>query len=152
MAFFHANSSAVINCGGAKTPILDVETGLSKLDYISEASVLPVKDPKKGNRVAALVRTRLNQSQLTLQVLRNDLASHLPAFQLPTVLRVLCDYEQIPRTISGKVARQEAKDRYFPQNAVDPCLEDLPQEVQVDNFGPDTEFRSRRMWDTGGVQ
>ncbi|KAJ6000799.1 hypothetical protein N7481_001208 [Penicillium waksmanii] len=142
----------IINCAGVKTPILDVETGLSKLEYISEACVLPVKDPKTGNRVAALVRTRLDRSQLTLQVLRKDLASHLPAFQLPTVLRVLGDQEHIPRTISGKVARQEANTLYFPQNAVDPSLENLPQEVQLDNFDPKAQLRSRRMWDTGGVQ
>ncbi|KAL1862314.1 hypothetical protein Plec18167_000898 [Paecilomyces lecythidis] len=141
-----------INCDGAKTPILDVETALSRLHYITEAAVLPVIDPKRGNRVAALVRVRSDQTQLTLQALREDLASYLPAFQLPTVLRVLSDQEEFPRTVSGKLARQEAKDRYFPQKGTDPSLQDLPQDVQVDNFDPAIRARSRRMWDTGGVQ
>ncbi|KAB8227114.1 class I adenylate-forming enzyme family protein [Aspergillus alliaceus] len=145
-------STDIINCNSAKIYILTVETALSTLPYISEAYVLPVADPKTGSRVAALVRCRTGQKpKLTLQSLRNDLSSPLPVFQLPTVLRILGEGEEVPRTVSGKVIRGAAKELFFPQKA-DPSLDDLPSQVQVCDFRLDTDLRPRRMWDKGGVQ
>ncbi|KAE8347278.1 hypothetical protein BDV24DRAFT_157575 [Aspergillus arachidicola] len=145
-------STDIINCCSVKIPILHVEAALSRLPYISESHVLPVADPRTGSRVAALVRCREeHKSNLTLHSLRKDLCSYLPLVQLPTVLRILCDGEEVPRTISDKVIRGEAKQMFFPQKA-DPSLSDLPTQVQFCDFKLDTDLRPLKMWDSGGVQ
>ncbi|OGM50585.1 hypothetical protein ABOM_000776 [Aspergillus bombycis] len=145
-------STDIINCNSCKIPILLVEAALSRLPYISEAHVLPVADPRTGSRVAALVRCRAeNRPKLTLHSLREDLSSYLPLVQLPTVLRVLGEGEEVPRTVSSKVIRGEAKQIFFPQKA-DPSLCDLPALVQVCDVKLGTDLRPRRMWDSGGVQ
>ncbi|KAK6813822.1 hypothetical protein RU639_010181 [Aspergillus parasiticus] len=145
-------STDIINCSSVKIPVLHVEAALSRLPYISEAHVLPVADPRTGSRVAALVRCREeHMSSLTLHSLREDLCSYLPLVQLPTVLRVLCEGEEVPRTVSDKMIRGEAKQMFFPQKA-DPSLSDLPTQVQFCDFKLDTDLRPRKMWDSGGVQ
>ncbi|KJK61671.1 AMP-binding enzyme [Aspergillus parasiticus SU-1] len=145
-------STDIINCSSVKIPVLHVEAALSRLPYISEAHVLPVADPRTGSRVAALVRCREeHMSNLTLHSLREDLCSYLPLVQLPTVLRVLYEGEEVPRTVSDKMIRGEAKQMFFPQKA-DPSLSDLPTQVQFCDFKLDTDLRPRKMWDSGGVQ
>lgn len=148
----HTNRPPVINCSSVKIPILHVEAALSRLLYISKAHVLPVADPRTGSRVAALVRCREeHKSNLTLQSLREDLCSYLPLVQLPTVLRILCEGEEVPRTISDKVIRGEAKQMFFTQKAY-PSSGDLPTQVQFCDIKLNTDLRPRKMWDSGGVQ
>ncbi|KAE8382716.1 acetyl-CoA synthetase-like protein [Aspergillus bertholletiae] len=145
-------STDFISCNSIKIPILHVENALSLLPYLSEAHVLPVTDPKTGSRVAALVRCRNGQkSNLTLHSLREDLSPYLSLVQLPTVLRVLVDGEEVPRTVSNKVIRRETKQIFFPQTA-DPSLSELPTQVQWCDFKLDTDLRPQKMWDSGGVQ
>jgi len=90
-----------------KVPRGQVEAALIGLPYVAEGYILPVPDPQCDTRTAALV---------DLQTIRNDLATNpgLPAYQLPTVLRILSEHENVPRTWSDKTAMMKAVQEFFP--------------------------------------
>ncbi|PLB49961.1 acetyl-CoA synthetase-like protein [Aspergillus steynii IBT 23096] len=119
-----------------KVSILEVETAIQDLPYVTEGYILAVADTASRYRVAALLRVKNNrfpdgsQGSPTLATLRQDLATKLELYKLPTVLRILRDKEVIPLTSSGKVKRHEATRAYFPQS-VDRDMTTLPTEVEV---------------------
>lgn len=137
-----------------------------ELPYISEAYVLPVRDVEIYHHVAALVRfqppavnSALNGStpqspkELTLQALRADLsAMQVARYKLPTLLRVLDEGEEVPRTNSEKIKRDDVVNMYFPQSD-DWKVEDLPEKVQVWDLQKDeSEPKVVRSWDWSGLQ
>jgi len=96
-----------------KVPRGQVEAALIGLPY--------VPDPQCDTRTAALVRLHKNDQEIDhdnvdLQTIRNDLATNpgLPAYQLPTVLRILSEHENVPRTWSDKTAMMKAVQEFFP--------------------------------------
>lgn len=134
--------AAVIRCRGLFIPILEVEEQLLNLSYISEAYVVPVLNVfGGGQQVAAVIRLRKNCTSavlnedsgaaltLSLHQLRLDLSVHLAEFKLPTLLRILTDEEDIPRSQAGKTLPKEIVYRFFPQ-PVEGSLEGLPTDVQ----------------------
>ncbi|KAJ6078000.1 uncharacterized protein N7446_000936 [Penicillium canescens] len=126
---------------GYKVMTHEVEARMAVLPYISEACVLAVpvaNDAFTTERVGALVR--LQSSHLpsngpcwdcrsTLERLRADLSRDLAFHMLPTVLCLLHDSEQIPRTVSEKFNRRDAVERYFKPGSFD-----LPQDIKVWDF------------------
>lgn len=142
-------------------PILQVETYLLQLPFISEGCILPVSDTESGERVAALVRFRApeqphtmagtNESQTPgkthLQTLRSHLATALPIFMLPTVLRILRDGEEIPRTVSLKVIRRKAAELYFPLSV----SWELPTDVEVWDVVKSLDGPPLKAWDWAGL-
>lgn len=117
----------------------EVEACMALLPYISEACVLAVPvadDAFTAERVGALVRLRpshLTPSHglcwdcpSTLEKLRADLSRDLASHMLPTVLHLLHDGEHIPKTVSEKINRREAVERYFKQGSFD-----LPQDIKL---------------------
>ncbi|KAJ5711002.1 hypothetical protein N7488_005158 [Penicillium malachiteum] len=125
---------------GLRVPIIEVEESLLALPCISEAYVVPILDVfAGGSQVAAVVRLRRDHltnntaaSSLSLQTLRAQLSSSLPDFKLPTLLRILTDGEDIPRSQAGKPAPRDIASKFFPQ-PVEGVLKGLPDDVQFCN-------------------
>lgn len=108
-----------------------------------EAYILPVQDLVTGQRVAAILRSRLpflnvhgssevSGDVLTFQRLRADLHSNgISKDKLPTILRVLSDDEKMPVSpTTFKPLKREASKLFFPQSK-EGLVETLPPEVQV---------------------
>ncbi|KAF7171753.1 hypothetical protein CNMCM5623_004045 [Aspergillus felis] len=151
-------STDFIRTQGLKVPILEVENRLMELPWIAEGCALPVTDNQLGQRVAVLVRLRSHaeqslcmdrvaverrQAKSYLPLLRHQLGATLPAFMLPTALRILVDGEEIPRTPSLKPIRAKAVKQYFPQS------DDwsLPDDIEVCGPWEHLTSRSPRAWD-----
>jgi malonyl-CoA/methylmalonyl-CoA synthetase len=96
--------------------------------------VVPVHDEEYGQRVAAMVTLREDQTEytidgssgskkLTVDDLRRDLSTKMASYKMPTLLRVA--EGDIPKTASGKVVKKQLGPIYFPAD-----YERIP-EVQV---------------------
>lgn len=115
----------LLKSGGYKISALDIERECLGLPYIHEVMVVGVDDEEWGQRVAAVVTLRDDQTQfvtngkkgseqLTLDRLRADLSSKLARYKLPTLLRVV--EGELPKTATGKVAKKVLGPKYFPQD------------------------------------
>ncbi|OAP61661.1 hypothetical protein AYL99_03864 [Fonsecaea erecta] len=119
----------ILKSGGYKISALDVERECLGLPYVNEVMVVGVDDPEWGQRVAAAVTLREDQSTysyrgssggnsgsraLTLAQLRSDLAGKLARYKLPTLLRVVDG--ELPKNATGKVAKKVSGPMLFPAN------------------------------------
>ncbi|KAH7354969.1 hypothetical protein BKA65DRAFT_581645 [Rhexocercosporidium sp. MPI-PUGE-AT-0058] len=111
----------IIKSGGYKISALDIERELLSLPYISEAMVVGVADLEFGQRVAALVTLRDDQStfplgserrKLTIDGLRKELRSKLAGYKMPTVLRIFVG--ELTKGQSGKVQKKLLGPDMFP--------------------------------------
>lgn len=97
-----------------------MERELLGLPYVSEAMVCGVADGEFGQRVAAAVTLRVDQTiytanggrRLSLEGLREDLRGRLAGYKLPTLLRVL--EGELPKGQSGKVLKRILGPKMFP--------------------------------------
>ena len=134
---------------------MHVETHLIALPYVAEGYILPVEDTQCDTRVAALVRFHNNpdgnndDKETDLHTLRKDLSKDMPAYQLPTVLRVLRDGETVPRTWTDKTAVRRALDMFFPQDADDRLCGEGMEILDVSQF---MKTETSRMWDLSGIR
>lgn len=128
---------------------MQVETYLIALPYIAEGYILPVEDPQCDTRVAALVRFRDGSVEINLNALRQDLSKDMPAYQLPTVLRVLRDDETVPRTWSDKVAMMKAIHMFFPQDSEDRLCGEATEILDISQF---MKAETTKMWDLAGMR
>lgn len=141
--------------------MLQVEMHLLKLPYIYEGCILPVFDTRNGQRVAALVRLHsLNGNDKDgsegcadvleipyLKTLRHHLGKTLPAYMLPTALRILQAGEDIPRTPSLKVIRADAAKQYFPLSK----SFEYPSDIELFDFTYPQNEPLRNVWDSAGM-
>ncbi|KAJ5132582.1 hypothetical protein N7448_006740 [Penicillium atrosanguineum] len=108
----------IIKSGGYKISALDIEREILGLDYVSEVMVVGVEDEEYGQRVAATVSLKTDQStthkNLTLAELRDDLRSKLTGYKIPTILRVIKG--ELPKSGTGKVQKKILGPRFFPPN------------------------------------
>lgn len=74
----------------------------------------------------------------------------MPAYQLPTVLRVLGEGEVVPRTWSDKVALGEVVGRFFGGDGMGDGIRD--GEVEVWDVGGFMRGETERMWDLAGMR
>ena len=112
----------ILKSGGYKISALDIEREGLGLPYIHEIMVVGVNDDEWGQRVAAVVSLREDQSEysykgkngkeLTLDRLREDLSRTLARYKLPTLLRIVDG--DLPKTATGKVVKKVLGPRYFP--------------------------------------
>ena len=64
-----------------------------------------VRDEEYGERVAAIVTQKhFYAQQLTIQKLRDDMRQSLPAYKLPTLLRIV--EGELPKGQTGKVQKK----------------------------------------------
>ncbi|OAG42562.1 hypothetical protein AYO21_03147 [Fonsecaea monophora] len=126
----------ILKCGGYKISALDIERECLGLPYINEVMVVGVDDAEWGQRVAAAVTLRDDQTTysyrptgsctaLTLAQLRKDLGDKLARYKLPTILRVI--EGELPKNATGKVSKKVSGPALFPANYAE-----IP-EVQVWN-------------------
>jgi malonyl-CoA/methylmalonyl-CoA synthetase len=132
-----------------RVPRLSVEAQISQLPQIIEAFVVPVPDPTCGERVGAIVHSR--SSDIDLDDLREELSSHLPSYHLPTILYVLRNGEEVPRTRTNKLDIKKAVGKFFPSGYL--CsLDSCSGNVQIYDIGKLKAMKSERPWDWAGIQ
>ncbi|VEN42059.1 unnamed protein product [Callosobruchus maculatus] len=93
----------IIKSGGYKISALQIETKLLAHPEIKDIAVVGLKDATWGEKIAALVVLEEN-SNLTLDGLRQWASEYLPKYSLPTVLKTV---EVIPKNAMGKVNKKE---------------------------------------------
>jgi malonyl-CoA/methylmalonyl-CoA synthetase len=146
----------VIKIKGYKIPILQLEMSLLELPFITEGCILPITDENNSGRIAALIRLSASSRKLELKqhrsylgFLRDQLAPALPAYMLPTMLRILLDQDEIPRTVSLKVKRRQTVEKYFGLS------DDLKLPVDVERWDaqlPNGENQHSGIWGGAGLQ
>lgn len=120
---------AVISFNSYKITIVELETSLVDLPYISEAFVVGAPDYEVNEIAAAIIRLQKpyqllvaddgtkssagGREGVTLRRIREDLLATLPAYKLPRPLRILSDEEDVPRTRSDKVIKKYLLKLYF---------------------------------------
>lgn len=127
-----------------------------ELPYVSEACVLNVLDYEAQGLATALIRLRKStlcqedHSKIDLRKIREDLSSTLELYKLPTMLRILRDGEELPRTDSEKVLKSKALEKFFHLSGYRPrdyCVEG----VECWSTLVDTSLY-KRPWDYGAEQ
>ncbi len=147
--YCNISSGAVFKFYTYKVPRAQVEASLLALPYIVEGYILPVADPQCDTRVAALVRLDDGVEKVDLQTIRADLSKDLPAYQLPTVLRHLRNYESVPRTWSDKTAMRKAIQKFFPQDMEERLYEEEAEVMDISAF---MKAQTTKLWDLSGIR
>ncbi|KAJ5219193.1 NRPS-like protein biosynthetic cluster [Penicillium cinerascens] len=139
-----------------KVPRGQVEAALIALPYITEGYIMPVADPQCDTRTAALVRFHKNgndtgHNKVDLQAIRNDLAAKmgLPAYQLPTVLRILREHESVPRTWSDKTSMMKAVHMFFPLDNEGRICGEETEVLDVSGF---MKMQATKLWELSGMR
>ena len=139
-----------------KVPRGQVEAALIALPYVAEGYILPVADPQCDTRAAALVRLHkgnnsIDHQDVNLHTIRNELAtkSSLPAYQLPTVLRILEEHEHVPRTWSDKTAMIKAVHKFFPLDEEGKICGENTEVLDVSGF---MKIQTTRLWELSGIR
>jgi malonyl-CoA/methylmalonyl-CoA synthetase len=115
----------IIKSGGYKIGAPEVERACLELSYVQEVAVMGVDDEEFGQRVAAIVSrpSKSGSNDLSITRLRDDLRKLLPAYKLPTLLRLV--QGELPKSQTGKVQKTTLRPLLFP-----PSWEKDP-EIQV---------------------
>ncbi|WP_037573778.1 3-phosphoshikimate 1-carboxyvinyltransferase [Phaeacidiphilus oryzae] len=93
----------VINRGGEKLPVAEIEQLLHEHPSVAEAAVVAMPDPRLGERACAFVALRPGAGTLTLDQLRTFLDGRRMAKQYwPERLETL---DRLPRNAAGKVQK-----------------------------------------------
>lgn len=95
-------STDIIKTGGYKVSAIEIENVLLQHPAVRECAVVAVPDETWGERVAAVLVLRENQS-LTLEVLREFAKVELASYKLPSLLFLR---DQLPRNAMGKVMKK----------------------------------------------
>ncbi|KAF3482636.1 acyl-activating enzyme 13 [Arthroderma uncinatum] len=115
---FYKTGDSDIKHHSYKVPIPELEMQLHKLPYADEVYAVPVPAPTVGEHIAVLIRLAptAQGTSLALQKLRDDLlsVSALPVGYRPTMLRILAEGEDIPRSYTGKPLRKQIAKEFFP--------------------------------------
>lgn len=126
----------IIKSGGYKIGALEIEKACSELPYVREVTVMGVEDEEFGQRVAAAIvlntETPSSPRRLRLHDLRNDLRRFLPAYKIPSLLRVVDG--ELPKGDTGKIQKKVLGPKLFPM----PGWRDIP-EVQSSTKKSDFE-------------
>jgi fatty-acyl-CoA synthase len=100
----------LINSGGEKIASREVERVLAEHPAVHEAAVIGVPDPLWGERVHAVVSLRPGATA-DAEELRRWCRTRLAGFKVPKTLAVVDD---IPKTATGKVAKDVLRRQYRP--------------------------------------
>jgi fatty-acyl-CoA synthase len=103
----------MIISGGENIYPAEVEKVLSNHPAIADVAVIGVTDPKWGEVGLALVVPREGQ-EVTLQDIEGFCDGKLARYKIPKQLKLV---ESIPRTLTGKILKQELRRAYLEQGA-----------------------------------
>ncbi|GAB1207270.1 hypothetical protein APSETT445_005983 [Aspergillus pseudonomiae] len=111
-------SDEVIRFNGWKVFAPEVEEALSTHPYVSQVIILGVSDLHTGQRVAALLIPRWDNTsgnKLDLATIRGWLSQEkgILQYKLPTLLRVLRPTQKYPVTSSGKPIKPQIREELF---------------------------------------
>lgn len=86
-----------------------------ELPYVREACVVAVPMSEGKQLCGATIRPQGGASaeSITLARIRSDLHGRLDAQDLPVLLRLLDDKEQLPRTATGKPVKRQVLEDFF---------------------------------------
>ncbi|KAB8262594.1 hypothetical protein BDV32DRAFT_147515 [Aspergillus pseudonomiae] len=117
--YIHGRASQdVIRFNGWKVFAPEVEEALSTHPYVSQVIILGVSDLHTGQRVAALLIPRWDNTsgnKLDLATIRGWLSQEkgILQYKLPTLLRVLRPTQKYPVTSSGKPIKPQIREELF---------------------------------------
>ena len=103
---FVGRAKDVIKVGGYSVYAAEVQAALEAIEGVAEAAVVALPEPRTGEKVAAAVRP-LPGITLNPGELRTTLADSLAAYKVPSVIVIV---DELPRTTTGKIRRNELKD------------------------------------------
>lgn len=137
---------------GYKCTAADIEDPLRSYPGVSQPFVLGIDDPVMGQRVTALLlrkpmpEAEFSLGDLKLANLRWWLAVEkgLPAFKLPTLLRIIRSDTFTATTDSGKPSKKKIASAYFKPEDWD------SKDVQVWDVATKEDFPGDRAWDWEG--
>lgn len=95
-----------IKLNGFRIELEDIENNLRKLDYISNAIVLPVKHEEKISYIAAFVKLNECTDEKEFKVamkIKNDLSKSLPSYMVPRKIKLI---DKFPINTNGKIDRK----------------------------------------------
>lgn len=99
-----------IKLNGFRIELEDVENNLRKLDYISNAIVLPVKHEDKVTYIAAFVtlNKHINEKEFKVAMkIKNDVGKLLPSYMIPRKIKIL---NKFPINTNGKIDRKSLQE------------------------------------------
>lgn len=102
---FHGRGSQVVNTGGEKVFVEEVESVILLHPDVADVMVVGVPDERWGSRVAAVVAFKEGRS-LTLEQVKDHVAEHLANYKRPTIL---VTRDELKRSPSGKADTRWAK-------------------------------------------
>jgi long-chain acyl-CoA synthetase len=94
----------LVNIGGEKVNLNEIEQKLCLIDAIKEVVILPIEDEIYGIRLLACLERHMISTSITEQQLTEKIQLHLLPRKLPITVRLL---EKIPRNQHGKLDRKE---------------------------------------------
>ncbi len=97
----------IIIRGGENIATLEVEATIAAHPDVLEVAVFGIPHARLGEEVVAIMYTRKN-SKLDAQKLCADLAPHLAAYKIPTLMKF--QSEALPRIASGKIAKKALRE------------------------------------------
>ena len=103
---FLGRGSQCINTGGEKVYAEEVEATLHAHPAVADALVVPVPDPKYGQRVGAVVAVAQGESEPTLEDLQTHCRESLAGYKVP---RLVVFVDEVKRTPAGKADYKWAK-------------------------------------------
>jgi len=107
--YFHGRLSEMIKTSGANVAPREVEAVLMQFPEVREAIVFGVPDPQRGEAVAAVI---IPQEGVNIDPddVRARVRTLISAYKAPTLIFTVQE-EDLPRTGSGKVKKNELRDR-----------------------------------------
>src|SRR5487761_156302 len=108
--WYKGRSDEVIKTSGYRVGAEEIESILNTQESVLESAVIGVLDPDFGQRVKAFVKLRENRNpseELKLQI-QNYTGAKLGSHAYPRSIEFV---DEIPRTVDGKIKRQELKAR-----------------------------------------
>lgn len=103
---FLGRGSQCINTGGEKVYAEEVEAVLHGHPAVADALVVPVSDPKFGQRVAAVIELSAGHSAPTLEELQSFAREQLAGYKVP---RTIAFVDAVKRSPAGKADYRWAK-------------------------------------------
>ena len=94
----------VINRGGLKIPVGELEAAIQSHPAVAEAVALGYPDEKLGERICAVVVLRPGEALVLAQLLAHLASLQIAGYMLPERLEIMA---ALPRNLTGKVLKRE---------------------------------------------
>lgn len=96
-----------IKSNGYRVNLSDIDSIITKLDYIEDCAVVAVEDEDKENRLIAYLKIYM---EVSLDKINQDLKLILANYQIPHEINIL---ENFPLNTSGKISKKDLKNSYL---------------------------------------